>query len=427
MNNHVRAGRIESVLSYGGWNKGIFDKLSALVFALVPILQHYIGIVQNAGFTLLLLISPIILLNFLSRLLKVGFNKECFVAIMPLVIFEFYTVFVHGFETSRLFYVLFLVFLFLSIASGCVNIPAFFRYATIIACVATVAVIVQYFTHYVLRRNLDLTFLQYLVRDDTIWDRNAETIKGLSFSSYFYRPSGFFLEPSHFFIYTFPLIGVLLLSPNINRLRKRIALFLSMGIILTTSGMGIGGVILFWVVYFSLKNNTNGIKGALVRFFSVRTFLILVAVALVVFVAYLVVPFVHSSINRIFTNESSNAIDGRVRLARNFAQTIRGSAVFIGTPGITRDIDFNLSGFFATFFKWGVIGLVFTYWFYIQGLFKLKGSLFWVSLVIVVISYFTAHTHGTFYMLYYILFLMDGYYERSRRKRQLIPEPTREL
>ena len=416
MNNRVR---IESVISYGIWNKGLFNKLSALVFALVPILQHYIGVIQNAGFTLLLLISPIIILKFFKVLLKGGIDKECLIAILPLVLFEFYTSLVHGFSASRLFYVFFVVLLFLSIASGCVNISYFFKYAIIIGCFATITVIIQYFTHYIIGRNIDLKFLEYLVKDDTIWDRNAEAIEGLDFSSYFYRPSGFFLEPSHFVLYTFPLIGMLLLSPNRDRKSKRVALFLSFGVVLTTSGMGIGCVVFFWAVYYLLKNDTQGAKGVLSRVLSVRTLFVLLAIAAVVFVAYLSVPFIHSSIDRIFTNDNHNAIDGRVRLARSFAQTISGRAVIFGTPGITSDIDFNLSGFFATYFKWGIVGLFFTYWFYIQGLFKLKGSLFWISLVIVVISYFTAHTHGTFYMLYYLLFLMNGYYERGRERYQV--------
>ena len=423
VNTHINKQKWWSIVSYGKGNNTFFDKLCALVFALVPILQHYIGIVQNAGYSLLLLISPYLALKLLKRISKGSINSRIIVTVFPLILFELYTVFIHGFQLSRFFYVLFLIFLFLSIASGCVNISYFYKYATYIAIFATVVVVVQYITHYVFHRNIDLRFLEYLVRDDTIWDRTAEAIAGLDVSSYFYRPSGFFLEPSHFFLYTFPLIGVLLLTPNINRQRKKVALFLSLGILLTTSGMGIGVVTLFWTIYYMLKNNTNGIKGVLAKFFSTRSFLILIAIVAVVFVAYLFVPVIHSSIDRIITENDNNAIDGRVRLAKSFAQTISGRAVFIGTPGITSDMDFNLSGFYATFFKWGIVGLFFTYWFYIQGLFKLKGPFFWISLVIVVISYFTAHTHGTFYMLYFILFLMNGYYERSRVKFQPVSEP----
>ena len=424
MDYNIGDEKIESVISYGSWNQGFFNKLCALVFALAPILQHYIGIIQNAGFTVLILIFPILVLKFLAKISGNGINKECLVAILPLILFELYTVVVHGVVASRLFYVLFLILLFLSIASGCVNISYFIRYAVIVAIMATIAVLAEYVSHYVLHRDLDLKFLEYLVKDDTIWDRNAEAIEGLDVSAYFFRPSGFFLEPSHFFLYSFPLVGLCLLSPDRNQKSMHAAIFISVGIVLTTSGMGIASVIGLWLVYFILKNNDYNLKGAFAKFFSVRTILIGIVGIILLFVAYQFVPFFHSSVDRIFTDDNHSAIDGRVRLASSFAKSISGQAMYFGTPGITRGLEFNLSGFYATYFKWGIVGLFFTYWFYIQGIFKLKGAYFWISLIIVVISYYTAHTHGTFYMLYYILFLMSGYYDRSMEKYQFEIKPN---
>ncbi len=80
-----------------------------------------------------------------------------------------------------------------------------------------------------------------------------------------------------------------------------------------------------------------------------------------------------------------------------------------GKAGLINDIDFYLSGFFSTYIRWGIIGLVLTYWYYAQGLFRLKNAYFWITVIILGISYFTAHTHGTFYMLYYVMFLSMGY------------------
>ena len=47
-----------------------------------------------------------------------------------------------------------------------------------------------------------------------------------------------------------------------------------------------------------------------------------------------------------------------------------------------------------------------------------SGGLNWVfiSAIILVISFFTAHTHGTFYMVFYTIFLMNGYYESALQK-----------
>ena len=136
------------------------------------------------------------------------------------------------------------------------------------------------------------------------------------------------------------------------------------------------------------------------------------------YLAYRWLPIIQNTVNRVFIQEegTTNAIDGRVRLAQEYARGISGKAVWIGTPNVVRDLDFNLSGFFATYIKWGIFGLFFSYWFYVQGLFKLKGPYFWMSLIIIIISYFTAHTHGTFYMLYFMMYLMNGYYLNSRSR-----------
>ena len=182
--------------------------------------------------------------------------------------------------------------------------------------------------------------------------------------------------------------------------------------------MGIGCVVALWTIYFILKNNNYDIKGILKKLITVRTVLVVVAVLVVLILAYMFVPVFHASMARIFeASENQSAIDGRVRLASNFAKRISGRAYYFGTKGITNDLEFNLSGYYATFFKWGVVGLILTYWYYIQGIFKLHGVYFWISLIIVIISYFTAHTHGTFYMLYFMVFLMNGYYERSKLKQ----------
>ena len=63
----------------------------------------------------------------------------------------------------------------------------------------------------------------------------------------------------------------------------RAAIFISIGVILSTSGMGIACVIGLWLVYFILKNNDFGIKEALVRFFTARTILIGVAAVVLLF------------------------------------------------------------------------------------------------------------------------------------------------
>lgn len=400
-----------SLLLYGSENTSFGDKMCALVLALVPLLQHYKGIVQNAGFTLLLLITPVLLIRTINKLNKGVVNKNSFFAIIPLILFFLYTIFIRDFNFMRFGYVLLISWIFICISNGSINTSYFFKYAKAIAVLATIAIIIQTFAHYLLSRTIDFRPLSLLVSQNVIWVR---TSVNFGVAGFLFRPSGFFLEPSHFFLYTFPIITVLLLSINRDKKSLRTALFLSFGLLLTTSGMGVAILAAVWTLYFLVyKNASDYSTKNLSKFFSSRSFVVFVLLVIVFVVVYFSVPFIHSAVDRIFTDdETSNAIDGRVRLVSEYVRGISGNAVWFGTPiDELDDLDFNVPGFFATYIKWGVFGLLFSYWFYLRGLFKLKGPYFWLSLIIVAISYFTAHTHGTFYMLYFVLFLMNGYYE----------------
>lgn len=403
----------QKLMIYGSENTTFGDKVCALVLALAPLLQHYKGIVQNAGFTVLLLITPILFLRTYYKL-KVGLvNKKCFYAIIPLILFYFYTILIRDFNVMRLGYVLLLSWIFICVSNGSINISYLFKCATKIAILATIAIIIQFIAHNILGRTIDFRPLSLLVTQQNIWVRNSVNF---GVAGYMFRPSGFFLEPSHFFLYSFPIITVLLLSVNRDKTNLRTALFISLGLLLTTSGMGIAVLAGLWTLYFLVYKKANDYSlNNILKIISVRSVVIVLLLIIVFFFAYRSIPFIQSAVDRVFyEDETSNAIEGRVRLVKDYVSSITGRAVWFGTPiSELDDLEFNVPGFFATYIKWGIFGLLFSYWFYLQGLFKLKGPYFWLTLIIVVISYFTAHTHGTFYMLYFVVFLMNGYYESS--------------
>ena len=403
----------QKLMIYGSENTTFGDKVCALVLALAPLLQHYKGIVQNAGFTVLLLITPILFLRTYYKL-KVGLvNKKCFYAIIPLILFYFYTILIRDFNVMRLGYVLLLSWIFICVSNGSINISYFFKCATKIAILATIAIIIQFIAHNILGRTIDFRPLSLLVTQQNIWVRNSVNF---GVAGYMFRPSGFFLEPSHFFLYSFPIITVLLLSVNRDKTNLRTALFISLGLLLTTSGMGIAVLAGLWTLYFLVYKKANDYTlNNILKIISVRSVVIVLLLIIVFFFAYQSIPFIQSAVDRVFyEDETNNAIEGRVRLVKDYVSSITGRAVWFGTPiSELDDLDFNIPGFFATYIKWGIFGLLFSYWFYLQGLFKLKGPYFWLTLIIVVISYFTAHTHGTFYMLFFVMFLMNGYYESS--------------
>lgn len=399
-------------LTSGQASFGLFDRISAFLLAISPILQHYIGLYENAGFTVLLFVLPLLLLQFLQRGWTISVKPE----IVPLLLFEFYSFVVRSSSLSRLLYVGFFIILYLLISNGYVNYSLFFTYSLRICIIAVILLYVQYIAYYIFGSNLSLRPLHLLVSQDVIWVRSANSSRTPSL----FRRAAFFLEPSHMFLYMFPVLSILLISPGMDRKRMRLSVIVTSGLLLSTSGFGIVASILLWSVYFALYRSRNAGNSNRTshrrRSVSSRTIVTLFVLFLFFVFLYVAVPFFTKSVDRIL---DFTAIDGRVRLARNYVRQISGSRVWVGQAGVVGDLDFNLSGFYATYIKWGIIGIVLTYWYYLQGLFKLKNAYFWITVIILGISYFTAHTHGTFYMLYYVLFLSMGYHTSFQKDNDI--------
>ena len=93
------------LMQYGSENTAFGDKICAFVFALAPILQHYKGIVENAGFTVLILITPILFLQTFKKLDSGVVARKNFFAIIPLIIFYFYIF-------PLIFYILYFAFFY---------------------------------------------------------------------------------------------------------------------------------------------------------------------------------------------------------------------------------------------------------------------------------------------------------------------------
>ncbi len=413
----------KEIISYGFENRSALDKLAAFLFAISPILQHFVGVYENAGVTALIITFPIILVRFISKITSGKINAKCFYAILPLIIFELYSVVVRSFTISRWAYGLFMLFMLFSIACGCINMTYLLKYATMVCCLSTTLLLIQYVSYYLIGLVINFELTDFVLDQESRWVLYA-TETGFTNISGMYRPSAFFLEPSHLFLYNFPILVVFLLSPRINPWRFQMAVIVTIGLVLSTSGMGIAVSIGVWGVYFLLYRGGSAggnFKRLLSKFFSPERVLLILTIVMVLVFAYLFIPVLQDSVNRIFSGTDGwSAIDGRTRLALRYIKRISGSAIIFGKANVVSEIEFNLAGFFATYIKWGVIGLFFTYWFYGQGLFKLKHAYFWITIIILVTSFFSAHTHGTFYMMYYVSFLMSGYHLTSRIKDRKI-------
>lgn len=403
------------VVEYGAENNTILDRLCAMIIAISPILQHYIGPVENAGFTVLLLNMPIILCRLLLRIKTKRFRKSCIKPIIPLVIYEVYYTFIRGNSINRIFYGSFMIVIFFAIAAGCVNLSYVFKYALIISILASfILIFIQYPSYYIFHHLFRPVPINLLIPGQSgKWD-HIRSYGSVSL----YRPAAFFLEPSHMFLYIFPIICILLFSKEKQPWTMKVAVLLSASILLTTSGMGLVTIFGLWMLYFAIyKNNNYSRKQIISKLLSVKVLGVILISTTIIIVLYYAVDIFRSSVNRFLLNENGYnvAIDGRTRLANNYIARMSIREKIFGATDSISSMEFNLAGYSATLIKTGYIGVILTYLYYGQGLFKLSGGYFWLSFLIIAISLFSAHTHGSFYMIFYFCILCNGYFLNSKQ------------
>lgn len=399
--------RLQSVC--GGKTISVWEKLIVILLALGPILQHYKGLFVNAAVTMLLVLLPFVAVKLLH---KGSVPLRRLTLVLPLMLLFVYEVVAHGttvMETGQAF--VFILY-FLAVAAGCLNTKYFVRAITAVAIIASVAIIVQYICYYLLGFHLQLAPTSLLSQQGQQWVLLAQTgrvsVTGKPIS--FYRPSAFFLEPSHMFIYMFTPLLITLLSPNFGKREFRIAALITVGMIFSTSGMGILTAAGAWLLFLA-KNGGKNTRLDLRKLLRPRSVLILLALLVVVVCLMIWVPFFRNSVMRIFSSGSDykNAVSGRVTSGIGVLQGMTGKQLLFGVADNTKAVAVNLTGFSEEMYKYGIVGTLVSYLFYVQGLFRLKNQFFWVSLIVIVMSFFTQHSHSSFFMLYCAFTFTEGF------------------
>lgn len=463
-------------------NTNVVDVLVAFLLAISPLLQHYKGIGVNAGFLVLIFCLPYVCLKLLFRFRSLPWTNALIA--LPLVLFQVYRVFAHGTTFIELAHAAVLCGYFVAIALGGINLKYVARSAYLVAMAAGFCIILQSISYYLFHFHLQLVATGWLLEESDAWVRLAETglIAVTGNASAIYRPSAFFLEPSHMFLYLVPVLFLLLFSPEMNRVKRISAVILSVGLILSTSGMGIAVVAGAWLLQLGFSNGKENLL-RFKHFFNKKNVFRCIAFVLIFVMIAFSLPFMRYSILRIFmgsqavnemvaaeqaekepqtvpeeaeketdektdeqpsvdaevlpqeeqtpvteeaetqeeqvsVNESethaeddvgSTAISGRTERAISLIRNqMSGIQYLIGVSDSLENVDFNVPGFFNTMYKYGFIGVLLSYVFYLCCAVFAKGPYRWTAMIILIISFFSAHTHGTFYMLFYVMMLMDG-------------------
>lgn len=457
--------------SLGSENTNIMDLLVSLLLVISPLLQHYKGVAVNAGIVVLVLCLPYVCLKLLFRWRSLRFSNVLIV--LPLVLFQIFRVLDHGTTLMEFAHGAVLCGYFIAISLGGINLKYIARWAYVVAMAAGICILIQSICYYVFGFHLQVVATDLLLEESSAWVKLAQTgIIGVNGkASAFYRPSAFFLEPSHMFLYFVPNLFLLLLTREMNWVKRISAGVLSVGLILSTSGMGIALVVGVWLLHLGFGNGKENLL-RIKHLFNKRNILRCVAFVLIFVVIAFCLPFLRYSILRIFVgsrkvnamiaaeearkasevaaqleeqkksqgteeieeavseaekiaqekleaaqeaeklaqeNAGSTAVSGRIERAVSLIRyKMSGKQYLIGVSDSTDHVKFNLPGFFATMYKYGIIGTLLSYVFYLCCALFAKGAYRWMAIIILGISFLSAHTHGTFYMLFYVLMLMEG-------------------
>lgn len=396
----------------------ILDWVTAFALVLSPILQHYNGLFFEAGTEMLIFAFPY---TFLKLAVRKGYILK---PVTPLAIYAIYLSIIHGFSGFTFARELLLLCYFIAAVNHCIDMRKYFDAAKTVAIFAFWLIVLQYFLYYMLQYHLRLVPVDQLLESASQWIGLANTgrisVTGARMSMY--RPSAFFLEPSHLAIYCTPILTINLLSSDINHKKIRESVMISIAMILSTSGIGIVAAISVWLLYAVLYCGADEkITGNLKSKKKGQRAVIYVAVLLILISGlYIFVGIFRSAVNRIFLSADSdtvNAIQGRTSTGIRLIRMLSGVEIFFGKGKTLRIADWNVSGFFYTVFQYGWIGCILYYWFYIKGIIKLRREYFWLIALVVGLSFFTVHTFAAFYRMYFICLILGGYLQPEKIRR----------
>jgi hypothetical protein len=286
----------------------------------------------------------------------------------------------------------------LSANNGVFHEKLIWKSIVVISCIATSGVILQTVCYYVFGERLLLCPTSLM--EPSIWIQYGVETSGRLLKSAFYRPASFFLEPSMFAQYVVLGVMYLRLSETKDRKSFKIAVFLSVGIIASTSGIGIATLIVvwmlsYWTVISKKKNLVRGLFG-------------LLAFLMVFFIAYLLSASLRESVLRIFglgETSSYNAFSGRTGGVAFMFEALKGTPELWRGTGeyITRWYTWGfLGGIFRTIYEYGMIGAILFVLVFITPGFKMNTWHKWIAFYMLALSLVTGISTQLM-MFYYLL------------------------
>lgn len=391
MINTVRLLRKERIRDEHRGGKGY-----ALFIAILPILMMYkVPFVGIGVSTAMIIISffyaeAVLFYDLLANKGKLRIAK----IVVPFVIYLLYVVVKSMGDTVNVIQTLLIIIHILAFSTGAVNIAYLKKYIIGIAVLAAVLTMLQTLLHYGLGFHLPCIVPDLCL--DSLQYYRGIILTGYQEMSNLYRPSAFFLEPSHLTQYSFV---ALLLCLFHGKRQIPVAACISMGMVATTSGMGlmlVGGI---WSLFVWDIIRKSEFSGKLVK--SIGCLLAMLTVLCILYQF----EFFRSSLQRIFSpvqysQSNYNAIWGRTLYWDAYIAPLHGKDLLIGLGYIYLP-DVYFTGLMELIYCSGLLGVVFYYFAMIHTAVRCRGISRIVSGLLCGLM-FIANSTSIIWMTYYI-------------------------
>ena len=381
------------------------------IIAVLPLLNYIRGfITQSLALDLLIFYAPLmVLLLFLPNphiapatptLSRSPGWDELKPAIPALILALYAFIRSGGNYTSAIMFALVVVYLIATL-SGFFDMRQIFKIIIFVSCVASILVIVQTISYYLFGKYLQMVWLD-ICRYDIIATYSAKIISGPYYAgSSLFRPSAFFLEPSHFAQYTVIGMADLLFSTRPIRNRWGKLILISLGLICTTSGMGVMILIYEFVMYAVLQ-----MKGS----FRTKSLRVIgyCLLAAGIFAALMQISMFHLTIQRLFGQvDGYNAIAGRTG-GWNYIKNMSGTELLFGRGmNSASELIYWVTGSTYLIYTLGIIGAILFAVMIALGMVKSNTRSFIIGCYYLLICFFSATNVGVA-VIFHVIIIYSG-------------------
>ncbi len=359
----------------------------AVVMALLPIVMMYKVPVLDIGIsTLAIVVLALVLLVVMTG--RIG-SISAWLFILAVLYFGYVVIKSDGITIVTSLAVL---CIYLGLIAGVADSSAFRRTVELVSTLAAIGVVGQVLVHSV--AGIHIPMINYSFCIDSMAQYKDAILTGYSQAEPLYRPSAFFLEPSHMATYcTVGLLSTLLgKRPNF-----KIGVVISIGLLLSTSGIGMVLCAVSWVCYAVL----GGARGVSQR--SQR--ILVVALFAVVAVVVLMQIGLFSQITARFagsygySDSQYNALWGRTMYWDVYIAPMSGTDLLFGF-GSSKMPDVYFTGLMETVYCYGIVGLVLLYALYVGTMLYTKGAGKCLCAILIGMS-FVANLTGLIFMSFF--------------------------